>query len=675
MAQTILSAVTAKDMKLAYDYFDAFTFDPSGLPVACTYRNEAYKGMPGNSTVSKEFIDANMVRTVFLGNIGQKQELQIRAECIQYRDYPVVEWTVYFTNTGHEDSEILSDVLAINTKIKGKNAVLVHNNGDFNSADGYAVTYLSLCDGDEFAQSPEGGRPSDRAFPYQRILFDGFGFNLSIGWPGQWSCGYKGQKDGVFVKAGQETVHTYLKSGETFRTPRITLMVFDGNEIRGINIWRRWFNAHVTPRSRGGIVEPRIVMCETGGGIEFTKATEKNQLEGIAFVKENNIDVNMWWIDAGWYPCKNKDGEPIWYDTGSWCPDPERFPNGLAPVGKACKEAGMDFLVWFEPERVRSNENTQIEREHPEWLLSCKEDTSNYLLDITNPDCFKWLCETISSLLIESGINCYRQDFNFPPLTFWRSGETPGRRGMAENQYIQAYLAYWDYLLLNVPGLWIDSCSSGGRRNDMETLRRSVALHPTDYGYGYHHVNQAFRHTIHSWFPYARGWTDSWDKNNEYYPHEDYYDPVNTMYDNYRLINGFGSLTMMGLPAYMKYLNGDFTYIDKICRAWKRFSQIQLNGDFYALTENHRDFTKWTVFQFDRPEAKEGVFQVLRNNQAKDESLRVKPFAFDAGAEYIFENGETGETYTQKGSDITKKGIVFTQPVRSGSVWFYRVKL
>ena len=66
---------------------------------------------------------------------------------------------------------------------------------------------------------------------------------------------------------------------------------------------------------------------------------------------------------------------------------------------------------------------------------------------------------------------------------------------MLENLYVQAYLGFWDYLLMNVPGLWIDSCSSGGRRNDLETMRRSVPLHPTDYGYGYHHINQAFRHT------------------------------------------------------------------------------------------------------------------------------------------------------------------------------------
>jgi hypothetical protein len=55
------------------------------------------------------------------------------------------------------------------------------------------------------------------------------------------------------------------------------------------------------------------------------------------------------------------------------------------------------------------------------------------------------------------------------------------RQGMTDNLHVQGYLAYWDALRRRRPNLVIDSCASGGRRNDLETMRRAVPLHPTDY--------------------------------------------------------------------------------------------------------------------------------------------------------------------------------------------------
>jgi alpha-galactosidase len=55
------------------------------------------------------------------------------------------------------------------------------------------------------------------------------------------------------------------------------------------------------------------------------------------------------------------------------------------------------------------------------------------------------------------------------------------------------------------PRMRIDSCASGGRRNDPETLRRSVALHPTDYRDDDLPVKQAIRHSLFQWIPYFGG--------------------------------------------------------------------------------------------------------------------------------------------------------------------------
>ena len=669
----ITNQTNKNDMSLCRKYTGKFYGCPEKFPISYIYNGKKYTGLPENAVILNQSLDANINKIIMTGVIDDS--LQVTAEYLIYHDYPVVEWTVYFSCASEtEKTNILENVLGADIFFEGK-PTLVYNNGDFYSKDGYTVGRLAVDENTVFTQSPVGGRPCDQAFPYQRMLFENenFGVNISIGWSGQWKCEYKGCKDGFTFKAGQEVSRTYIKSGEIFRTPRMTMMFFNGDENRGVNIWRRWFNAHVTPRQKGRILEPKSVLCDNNGGVEWLEATEENQLKSISYAKENFPGARLWWIDAGWYPCRNADGKKEWPVTGDWTPDPERFPNGLAPVGTACKDAGMELLVWFEPERV--HRDSKLSKEHPEWLLAKKtEDNWSYLLNLTNPDCHKWLCESISKLIKESGIVCYRQDFNFEPLKYWRENEEDDRQGMIENLYIQGYLAYWDYLLLNIPDLWIDSCSSGGRRNDLETMRRSVPLHPTDYGYGYHHINQAFRHTLHSWIPFTRAWTGSWDKDNEYYNHDDYYMTDAPSLDNFKMINGFGALTFFaGIPE-LKALSDKVPYVRNLHDIWEKCSEMQLCGDFYALTENHRDNTKWTVFQFDCTESNKGAFQVLRNNQSKDESITVMPREFCDKSKYILSNEETGEIRELSGEDINKNGVTFTQPVRSGAIWFYSKK-
>lgn len=658
--------VTREDMLMRNAFSDKYLKDPAAFPISFTYGGKAYHGMPADASVEKRFVDANIVETQICGAV---EDLKIKAVCEEYRDYPVVEWTVYFSAAGAE-TKLVEDACAIDALFEGKNGLLVHNNGDFYSAEGYTEGRTALPDGAAFEQAPVGGRPCDHAFPYQRLLFDGGGVNIAIGWPAQWFCAYAGEKDGVRLRAGQQVVHTVIREGETMRTPRMTLQFFAGAEDRGINVWRRWYNAHVMPRKLGEPVGATISFSDNGGGREFQEATEEQQLESIRKVSQNFKAANLWWIDAGWYPCRDpKSGERDWTLTGSWYPDPERFPNGFVTIGQACEKAGMELLVWFEPERIRPGLKLAVE--HPEWMLKRKDsEVENMLLDLTNPDCFKWLCETLANLFKENGIKCYRQDFNFEPLLHWRDNEADDRKGMLENLYVQAYLGFWDYLLLNVPGLWIDSCASGGRRNDMETMRRSVPLHPTDYGYGYHHINQAFRHTLFSWIPYTRSWNQSWDKNNEYYSHEDYYAKDEPAITNFQFVNAMGALTGGVSINDMKAFPEKIPYVDKMLDIASRFSDMLINGDFYPLTENHRTNKQWTVFQFDWPEHDCGALQVLRNNQAADDSITVYPRQLSG--EYEFTNSETGESFSVK--DPSSAGIGFSLPVRAGAIWFYNKK-
>ena len=120
----------------------------------------------------------------------------------------------------------------------------------------------------------------------------------------------------------------------------------------------------------------------------------------------------------------------------------------------------MKFVLWFEPERVYRG--SFLWDNHPDWLLKWKDKDDICLLNLGNPDARRWITECISQFITEQGVDLYRQDFNVNPLKAWQNTDTDDRQGMTENLYVQGYLAYWDDLLRQHPGMLIDSCSGGG---------------------------------------------------------------------------------------------------------------------------------------------------------------------------------------------------------------------
>ena len=246
MSETLTPRTTDADMQLLRSLIGNAFKRPEHMPISYDYDGQTYHGLPENAKVSSQFVDANMIKTIMTANLDQ--DVQISAECLEYRDFPVLEWIVRFRNcagtdqanqedgaalTGNSVSGILSDVSAIDFFFAGKDPVLTANNGDFYDFNGYTPTDVALTPGTVWTQSPTGGRSCNEAYPYQRLMFDGFGLNIAIGWPGEWACRYEGSEDGVAFCAGQKVIHTILKPGESLRTPRMTVMAFRGDAVRG----------------------------------------------------------------------------------------------------------------------------------------------------------------------------------------------------------------------------------------------------------------------------------------------------------------------------------------------------------------------------------------------------------------------------------------------------------
>ncbi|WP_185602119.1 alpha-galactosidase, partial [Paenibacillus sp. 598K] len=442
------------DMQLALSLFPMT--DPGQFPISFTYDGRLIRGIPASFSTERttRLIDANLRQTVVTAE--DDRGLRIVVEHLQYLDFPVTEWVAYATNTSRERSGIVSDLRIIDGVLPHADARIVYSNGDTMNASGYEF-YERRLGAEALRLTPDDGTSCNGASPYMKLLYEGFGVCIGIGWPGKWAASLQAVPNGVAIAIGQDRMHMYLNPGETMRTPRVNFLGYVGDEAYGRNVWRRWYRQHILPREHGRPLPPKLCLHDwRPDGTEFTAATEDKQLHALERYIDRGMKPDIWWFDAGWYAC---DG--FWPYTGTWTHDEQRFPRGLAPIGQRCEELDIQFLLWFEPERVQAG--THLDTEHSDWLLYPADPQDvNRVLNYAKPEALQWTIEHVDQLIKRYNVHIYRQDLNFDPMLFWRAHEAADRIGAIENLHIQGYLTFWDEIIRRNPGLWIDSCAAGG---------------------------------------------------------------------------------------------------------------------------------------------------------------------------------------------------------------------
>jgi alpha-galactosidase len=564
--------------------------------------------------------------------------LVVRCVAVAYDDFPALEWTLHFKNGGTAPTPILENIQTIDTRFartpEGEFR-LHHAKGSPNSPTDYQPleTILEPKMGKRIAA--RGGRPTDSDLCYFNVEWSGGGVILALGWPGQWAARFdRDEGTGLRVQAGQELTHFRLLPDEEVRTPLVALQFWDGDWIGAQNTWRRWMIAHCLPRPGGRLPRPQLAGGSGRHTIEMQEANEENQKSFLARDLDAGVPLNYWWMDAGWYPFKTG-----WWNTGTWEPDPLRFPNGFAPISAAAHARGVKTIVWFEPERVTAG--SWLSDKHPEWLLG--PDGKDKLLDLGNPEAWRWLVDHVSDLIRTQGIDLYRQDFNFEPLSIFRAHDTEDRQGITEIKHVTGYLAYWDELRRRFPDLPIDTCASGGRRNDLETLRRSVPLWRSDYAYEPAAMQQ-ITYGMALWIPY--------------------FGTAFNSLDPYIFRSQMAPALGVGLEAGRQ--EGGYQRLRKLLAEWRQVADYYY-GDFYPLTPYRTESTDWLAWQFDRPDSGDGVIQAFRRPDNAFVSARFRLRGLDPEARYtIFNLDSPGET-AYAGRDLLESGLPVSIERRPGA--------
>ena len=606
-------------------------------------------------SVVRELDDSRIER--ILTYTDSNTGLEARCVVIEYSNFPAVEWVISFEHNGNETSPIISDVQAADINFSSKvtgDFVVCHADGSHADPTDFHPRETKLTRGEDLRFAPYGGRSSDGVLPYFNLNKpDGNGMIAAIGWTGQWAASFSQQSDAdVKFQAGMETTRLKLHPGEKIRTPSILLCFWTENRTHGQNLFRSLLLNHYSPTA------DVPVGATPHSEIAFESTTETNMIEGITKVTSNELPIDTWWIDAGWYLCPDAaTGGRNWVrGVGNWNADPERYPNGMKPVAEAAHRNGLKFLLWFEPERVMPG--TWLYENHPEWLLAPPTDLplelqyekndGFHLLDLGNPEALAWAKETFSGMIEEVGIDIYRHDCNIYPLHYWRDGEAPDRQGMNEIRYITGLYDFFDTLQREHPNLLIDNCASGGRRLDFEMLRRSAALWRSDHCWDAD-VEQSMTYGLSLWMPLHGVGSIS--------------------VDPYDFRSGMGTNFSASLSYY-----SDSAVWEPARKLFTEYRSIRhlFHGDFYPLTPYSVSSESWIAWQFHRNDLDEGMVQAFRRSGSEIPYTVFKLRGLSPEVQYSVANLDAPGASRMKGRELMDKGIsVSINQARGSAVILY----
>lgn len=622
--------------------------------------------------------------------------LALTVDVTRYQDDPVVEWTISFENRGKANTSRFTRISSGDFVLPFAPEVprtLYRGIGEtgmkpqpFADEKNHSFWYETLTNATETTLTAERGFPSFLGFPYYRVFSPTNGYTVAVGWQGAWESRLTPDASGgVRNLTGQRTVDFYLKPGEKIIAPTVTVLAFTDRD-NGVNAWRRFMRRWILPREKDGrVIRPILGYDAAFGGRLYEGITSEGTVDRIRRARAKGLRFDALWVDAGWY-CRDDIRVPTtgerggWFaGTGDWRCDPKRFPEGsFARVSEELAKDNALLILWYEPERIMAyNPLYPKVRNHLVWhgdtVIATNRIINPHLrYDLTRPDVVDYLAGVLNASIAANRVGFYRQDHNFAQIDqHWRDRidkpRNDGRRGLAENLYIQGEFALWRRLRDANPGMKFDTCSGGGRRNDLSTLRfPSVPLHYTDTGYTNYVHKLHYHQMLAEWMFYR--------KDLPYFYHSR---PKNFI-DYRKATIDFPSLHVV--PSYV-FLDKDARHAEEelaFNAVWRELAPLLTDGDFYLLT---REVTPdvdgdriWWAAQYHDPARDCGFIKVVRSPRNDEVRLVLTPKGLTPGRTYrltdSFASVEKRASYPCP-TLVGGQPITLEQPADSGTIYTY----
>ena len=266
------------------------------------------------------------------------------------------------------------------------------------------------------------------------------------------------------VGLNPETFCWKLMPGEIFTTPE-ALMTYSGEGFGQMSRnFHRVCRSHLGNSAKKDLQHPIIVNNWEATYFDITE----EKLEKL-IKNSSGLGIDMFVLDDGWFGHRDLDNSSL----GDWYVFAKKFPNGLQHIANMCKEHGMNFGIWFEPEMI--SQDSDLYRAHPDWCIHCegvepRESRNQLVLDLSRPDVVDNIYNQMAKILSEADIRYIKWDYN-RNITDNGSEALPADRQL-EHTHRQMLGAYdlMRRLTENFPHVFFEGCSGGGGRFDFGML-------------------------------------------------------------------------------------------------------------------------------------------------------------------------------------------------------------
>lgn len=276
------------------------------------------------------------------------------------------------------------------------------------------------------------------------------------------------EKSQLRILGGVKLMHggLTLAKGESFITPEL-VAVYSDNGIGGMS---RAFHALYRKHLINPIFadKPRPVVINSWESVyfDFDEAKIKEFIIGA-----KNLGIDTVVLDDGWFGRRDDDTSSL----GDWTVDKRKLKNGLDTIIDCCKQNGMNFGIWFEPEAV--SPDSELYRTHPEYALETigrdgVQMRNQLVLDFSQPQVVDYIFDAMKKILSAHDISYVKWDCNRPLSDVCDTKKYLGQVRGVYNLY--------ERLCAEFPNAHIEGCASGGGRFDAGILYYSPSIWSSD---------------------------------------------------------------------------------------------------------------------------------------------------------------------------------------------------
>ena len=165
------------------------------------------------------------------------------------------------------------------------------------------------------------------------------------------------------------------------------------------------------------------------------------------------------------------------------------------------------------------------------------------------------------------------------------------------------------------------------------------------------------------WIPYFRAHNMNW-----FDAETGKYDGKEREPDKFAYYNAFApSMTDM-----VRYDVDDATALRlrALQELWRKVAEVELDGDYYPITECRGSTEDWYAMQFDDSEKRRGFVQIVRNTDAEEDTFLLKlPYVGNAPTYHVYD--ANSGTMTDYCPDDLRKGIEIKLDKHESKIFLY----